>query len=393
MMVALGVKPVIVHVLDRLSVGGMETVAVSLIERSSDRYDHHVICLRGWDEGRLHDRLWACGVVVGSVDKQPGKDVMAYVRLHKLLRGLKPDIVHSYNVGAVDAALCARFAGVRHVVHAEHGRDASDPQGRNRKYRWLRRALAPFVSVFVPVSADLARWLESDVGIRKKKIRLIYNGIDMNLYGGCDGERGVLPTNFAPPGCVVIGSVGRLDPVKAYDVLLDAFAKVVAIRREQFGAVDVRLMVVGAGAQGVALAAQARNLGVEAFVWLAGERDDVPQLLTVMDMYVCSSIAEGMALTILEAMASGLPVIATDVGGNSELVLANETGSLVSAADAANLTQAIIRGLAAPETLAAQGLAGRDRAQSLFSVEAMIASYCTLYDELTGAAPAVAEAR
>lgn len=385
-----GTKPLIVHVLDRLSVGGMETVAVSLIEHSRDRYDHCVICLRGWDEGRLYDRLQAHGVSVQTVDKRPGKDVMAYVRLRRMLRELRADIVHSYNIGAIDAAVCARLAGIRCVVHAEHGRDADDPQGRNAKYRWLRRALSPLISAFIPVSKDLARWLANDIGIPQKKIRLIYNGIDVDRYGRCGEGRAVLPAGFAPPGCMVIGSVGRLDRVKAYDVLLDAFAKVVAARHEHANSPDPRLIIVGGGSEESALAGRTRELGIAPLVWLAGERDDVARLLQSMDVYVCSSIAEGMALTILEAMATGLPVVATAVGGNPELVLTDETGSLVPAADAVALAQAINDGFTQPEVLRRQGRAGCNRAQAVFSIAAMVSGYCALYDELMGTGPAVA---
>ncbi|HET7314043.1 glycosyltransferase, partial [Salinisphaera sp.] len=151
-------RPRVVHVIDRLSVGGMESVALAVIGATVDRYEHVIVGLR--ERGDLAARAEAMGVPVESIDKRPGKDPAAYVRLRRRLRALAPDIVHSYNIGAIDAAVPARLAGCRHVVHAEHGRDAADPNGSNTKYRWLRRLLAPTISRFVPVSADLARWLE-----------------------------------------------------------------------------------------------------------------------------------------------------------------------------------------------------------------------------------------
>lgn len=385
-------KPRIVHVMDRLSVGGMETVAVNLIEHSRDRYDHSVICLRGWSDGRLLARLSVLNVAIQSLDKRPGKDLLAYVRLCRMLRALHADIVHTYNIGAIDAAVCARVAGVPRVVHAEHGRDARDPNGRNAKYRWLRRALSPLISAFVPVSEDLSRWLAKDIGVSNKKIRLIYNGIDVDRYGQRGDGRSVLPAGFAPSGSMIVGTVGRLDPVKAYDVLLTAFAQLVNSRRERGDVPDPRLIIVGDGPEHAALQRRIQELEIASFVWLAGERDDVPRLLQAMDVYVCSSIAEGMALTILEAMGSGLPVIATRVGGNPELVLADETGTLVPASDPDALAQELRTALAQPEMLREQGVAGRKRAQAVFSVDAMVAGYCALYDQLVGISAATVNA-
>lgn len=377
--------PAIVHILDQLQVGGMETVAVNFIERTAQRYQHCVICLSA--RGPMADRLEALGVSVRLLGKKPGKDLMAYVRLRNLLRSLHPDIVHTYNIGALDTALSARMAGVRHVVHAEHGRDATDPHGHNRKYRWLRRLLSPAINIFVAVSEDLSEWLAKDVGIPRKKVRLIYNGIDTEQYRPGNRETATLPGGFVPPGSVVIGSVGRLDPVKGFDVLLQAFARLCASAQ----APGPRLMIVGDGPERTALEDLANELGVAPRVWFAGQRDDVPRLLQAMDVYVCSSIAEGIALTIIEAMASGLPVVATRVGGNPELVVPEQTGSLVPASDPDALAQALDFSLAQPELLRAQGSAGRKRAQTHFSVDAMIADYCAVYDGLSGTAPAAVE--
>lgn len=386
-------KPVIVHVLDHLNIGGMETVAVNLIEHSSSRYHHCVVCLRGWAEGGLLGRLEKLGVPVTSVDKKPGKDLVAYVRLRNMLHKLQPDIVHTYNIGAIDAAICARLAGVRHVVHAEHGRDAADPHGHNTKYRWFRRLLSPLISAFVPVSEDLARWLAQDIRISQKKIHLIYNGIDVERYQPDSLNDSPLPPDFAQRGSVIIGTVGRLDPVKGFDVLLEAFASLLSRQQEAAAsATDLRLVIIGDGQQYTALERRVSELGIAPFVWLAGERDDIPQLLQAMDVYVCSSIAEGMALTILEAMAAGLPIVATEVGGNPELIVADETGQLVPASDSTALAQVLEKQVAQPVLLQEQGAAGRTRAHALFSIDAMVSGYCGLYDELLGTASATVEA-
>ncbi|MGN8199916.1 glycosyltransferase [Salinisphaera sp. RV14] len=368
-------RPRVVHVIDRLGVGGMESVALAVIAATRDRYAHHIIGLR--DRGELAARAEALGVTVDSIDKQPGKDPAAYLRLYRRLRALAPDIVHSYNIGAIDAAVPARLAGCRYIVHAEHGRDAADPNGSNARYRWLRRLLAPAISRFVPVSADLAGWLARDVRIPRSKIVLIRNGIDTERFA--PGEAAVVPGLPAiEAGTRVIGTVGRLDPVKGFDHLLDA----VAVLTARSGMPPLHLVIVGDGPEKERLAGRVRELGLDGRVTLAGQRDDADAWFKHFDVYVCASIAEGIALTVLEAMASGLPVVATAVGGNPELVADGETGLLVPARRPEAMASALARVLSAPERAQAMGQAARRRVQAEFSVASMVAGYCSLYDAL-----------
>ena len=366
--------PIVVHVLDRFGIGGMESVALTLIERTLDRYRHHVICLR--DTGDMASRVRALGVTIESVDKKPGKDIRAYRRLHARLRSLAPAIVHTYNIGALDVAVWARLAGVRRVVHAEHGRDVSDPEGRNVKYRWLRRAMAPLISVFVPVSADLQRWLLEDVRIPRSRVRLIRNGIDTERYA---------PTQVAESGehsPLHIGTVGRLDAVKGFDYLIAAFAALVSSRESS--APDLHLTLVGEGPERHALEAQITELELDTQVTLAGSRDDIPEFLHTLDVYVCSSIAEGIALTVLEAMAAARPIVATAVGGNPELIDDGHTGRLIASGDIDMMSRAIAALLDDPAHAQALGHAARERVCDRFSVAAMIEGYCALYDDLIG---------
>ncbi|WP_037336242.1 glycosyltransferase [Salinisphaera hydrothermalis] len=368
-------RPRVVHIIDRLNVGGMESVALAVIAATRDRYEHVIIGLR--ERGELAARAETLGIPVESIGKQPGKDPAAYMRLYHRLRALAPDIVHSYNIGALDAAVPARLAGCRRVVHAEHGRDAADPNGSNRKYRWLRRLMAPAISRFVPVSADLARWLEQEVRIPRAKIALIRNGIDTERFapGPAVAVPG-LPT--CAEGTRVIGTVGRLDPVKGFDHLLEAMASLVA--RKQLP--PLHLVIIGGGPEYSRLARRVDELGLTPYVTLTGQRDDADAWFKHFDVYVCSSIAEGIALTVLEAMASALPVVATAVGGNPELVADGETGLLVPARRPEALADALARVVADPERARTMGEAGRRRVQAHFSVGSMVDGYGTLYDAL-----------
>lgn len=370
-------KPLIVHVLYRLDTGGMERIVVSLINATRDRYRHAVIALNGFGalRGEIEHAVTACV----SLDKKPGKDWACHGRLWRALRTLKPDLVQTYNVGTLDLAPVVKLAGVRRLVHAEHGRDAADPQGENLKYLRLRRWMAHFVDRYVAVAPDLQNWLTDRAGIRRAKVAYIANGIDAAAFDLPRGERRLLG-DFAPAGTVLIGHVARLDKVKDQAGLISAFK----LLREEAGQADCRLIIAGEGPQRDALERQIAELGLTESVRLLGNRSDVAELLAECDVFALSSIAEGMPVTLLEAMAARLPVVATDVGGVDLVVEAGVTGTLVPAGDPRAMAGAL-RAYVTDESLRRRhGDAGCARVAAKFSLNAMVASYVALYDELLG---------
>jgi sugar transferase (PEP-CTERM/EpsH1 system associated) len=373
-------RPLIVHVLYRLDTGGMERIVVSLINATRDRYRHAVIALTGF--GALRTEIDNAVMACVSLDKRPGKDWSCYIRLWRALRALKPDLVQTYNIGTLDMALVVRLSGVRRLVHAEHGRDAADPDGNERKYQRMRRWMAPCISRYVAVSVDLQAWLTQRVRIRSSKVAYIANGIDLALFNRPPVRlcRRVLLGDFAPPGTVLLGNVARLDKVKDHAGLLAAFK----LLRETDGGKNVRLIIAGDGSQRGALEKRIVELGLMDAVRLLGNRGDVAQLLGECDVFVLSSIAEGMPVTLLEAMAAGLPVVATDVGGVASVVTDGATGTLVPPGDLQALAAALA-GYAANGDLRRQhGDAGRARVVAHFSLGNMVSAYVQLYDELLG---------
>ena len=378
-------KPMIAHVVYRLDTGGMERVLVTVINQTKLRYRHAVICLDGF--GALRNQIEDANVPCLALNKRPGKDWRCYFRLWKALRKLKPDLVHSYNFGALDAAPVAKLAGVRRTVHAERGRDARDPHGENRKYRYLRRLLSPFIDRFLTVSRDLQDWLTDRVGIDPSRVEFIANGIDPANYVVASGKNAARPIlgDFAPPGTIVIGSVGRLDPVKDQAGLISAFE----LLRESLPETRefLRLVIVGEGTQRSVLEAKITQLGLSDHVCLLGNRDDVPQILPEFDIFALSSIAEGMPGVLLEAMAAGLPVVATDVGGVSEVVSASMTGLLVTAGNPQALAKALAEYVSDETLRLRHGQAGRERVETGFSLDDMMSAYIALYDELLRGKP------
>lgn len=372
--------PLVAHIVHRFAVGGMENGMVNLINRMpAERYRHAVICLA--DHGDMARRIDRDDVVFYDLHKRPGKDLALYGRLKRLVERLAPDIVHTRNLSALEGQFVAAWCGVRARIHGEHGRDVFDLYGRNRRYNLLRRAARPLVRRYVAVSHDLARWLVETVGVPSSRVRQIYNGVDVERFRPRQGPRPPLGrAGFVRGDSLVVGSVGRMAEVKDYPTLVHAFAE--AIRLAPSARERLRLVIVGEGVHRPVCQALAEALGVGDLVWLPGERDDVPALMQGFDLFVLPSLGEGISNTILEAMASGLPVIVTRVGGNPELVEAGVHGRLVPPGQPRLLAQALLEYLADPARLRRQGRAARERVCTCFSLDAMVRGYLDVYDEV-----------
>ena len=375
-------KPLIAHVLFRLGTGGLENGVVNLINTMpDDNYRHAVICMTDYTDFR--NRIKKDTVQVYSLNKKPGQDFAVYVRLWKLLREIKPTILHTRNLSALEAQLSGLLAGIKHRIHGEHGRDIDDVDGTNPRYVLLRRLFRPLVQRYIPMSKDLESWLIHQIKVPAKKITQVYNGVDLSRFK-LSGDKPVhlLPPEFRSKELMLIGTVGRLDPVKDQITLVQAFIELV--KTAPAAGNKVRLIVIGAGALLPKLLELSKEAGLSELIWFAGERHDVAELMQTLDLFVLPSINEGISNTILEAMATALPVIATDVGGNPELVIDGLTGYLVPKQNPAAMAGAFKRYLDKPTLLAVHGQAGRERCVSTFSLNRMISDYVSIYDSLLG---------
>jgi sugar transferase (PEP-CTERM/EpsH1 system associated) len=362
-------RPAVVHVIHSLATGGLENGVVNLVNRAGPEVRHVIVCLTG--TGVMQSRLRP-GVEVFSIGKRPGNDLRAVGRLVRLLRRIRPAIVHSRNWAAFDGVPAARLAGVPVVVHGEHGRDIADPHGRNARRNRLRRVLSPLVTRFVAVSRDLERWLVEDVRLPARKVMTIHNGVEVARFA--HGSAQEARRKLGLPGeALIVGAVGRLDPVKDQAGLVRSFAAVLPAHP------DALLIVAGDGPCRADLTRLIGELGVERRVRLLGDCPDVPLVLSAMDVFVLPSIAEGMSNTLLEAMAAGLPVIATRVGGSPEVVEDGIGGRLVAPRDPAALTEAIAAYLEDPHLRAMHGKASRQRTAEHFGLDRMCRAYSDLY--------------
>jgi len=374
--------PLVVHVIHRLATGGLENGLVNLINRTPPgHYRHAVVCLA--DAGPFAHRITRDGVTIVSLNRGPGHSFKLYWRLWSVLRGLRPSVVHTRNLAALEGQVPAFFVAGARRVHGEHGRDMFDLHGANRKYNLLRRAIRPLVQRYIAVSKDLASWLVTTVGVRPEQVRHIYNGVAQDIFHpGCGERPDLAPSEFLPSDALVVGTVGRLAQVKDQATLVRAFAA--ALRHKPEWKARLRLVIVGEGPMRSELESCVRDEGVEERVWLAGDRDDVPNLLRMMDIFVLPSLGEGISNTILEAMASGLPLIATRVGGNPELVDEGINGQLVPPADADALTRAICVYAEDAALVRRHGQAGLAKVTECFGWDRCVESYLSVYDELLG---------
>lgn len=370
--------PLVAHVLHRFDVGGLENGLVTLINNMPEgRYRHAIVCLEDYTEFRR--RIERSDVSFLALNRRPGKDLALYPRLWRALRRLEPDLVHTRNLSALEGQVVAAAAGVRARVHGEHGRDVFDLHGRNWKYNLLRRAVRPFVHRYTAVSKDLERWLVDTVGAAPARVTQIYNGVDTERFRPRPQHRRPIgPPGFAGERQIVVGSVGRMAEVKDYPSLVRAFLLLLeadpALRER------LRLVILGDGPSRAACLDLLEAAGAAALAWLPGERRDVPTLMQSFDVFVLPSLGEGISNTILEAMATGLPVVATRVGGNPELVEQGVTGTLVGAEDPRALADALATYIGDADRRRVEGARARQRAEERFSIGSMVAGYLAVYD-------------
>lgn len=372
--------PLIVHVIFRLGVGGLENGLVNIINRlPEERYRHAIISLT--DSTDFRHRLTRQDVAIYEIHKQAGQDWRSFVEVYRLIKRLQPAVVHTRNLAAIEYQICAFIAGVPYRLHGEHGWDVFDPNGRNVKYQWLRRLLGLLIHRFIPLSRHLQDYLQSRVGIAPGKITRICNGVDTAIFQPRLAQR-KLPLNcpFQLNDKLIIGTVGRMHGVKDQMTLVKAYIR--ACSELAVVADNTCLWLVGEGPLRQEAMAMLQDKGLAEQAWLPGKRDDIAEIMRAMDVFVLPSKAEGISNTILEAMATGLPVIATRVGGNAELVVDGETGYLVAAENDEDMAQAIAKLVVDEDQRQRFGAAAQRRVHQHFSIDNMVARYQQVYDGL-----------
>jgi sugar transferase (PEP-CTERM/EpsH1 system associated) len=362
-------------------IGGLENGLVNLINSMPrERYRHAIVCMTDFSD--FSSRIQRDDVSIFAMHKKIGRDFSIYPRLYKLFRRIKPEIVHTRNLTALDSLLPALLAGVPHRIHGEHGWDITDPDGKKGKYRWLRRLHRPLVNQYVTLSKHLEQYLHEAVGVPRNKITQIYNGVNTTLFHpASNGRESIGP--FCDPRYFVVGAVGRMQAVK--DPLTLVRAMITLWQSDTVARDVVRLILVGDGPLRTGVEALLKDSNMTELAWIAGSRNDVADLMRGLDLFVLPSLAEGISNTILEAMASGLPVIATRVGGNPELVEHGVSGKLVPPAHPEVLAGAIREYVMDRQMTRRHGAVARSIAEQRFGLKVMVRNYEDLYDRTLAA--------
>lgn len=338
-----------------------------------------IVCLDR--SGSAVDWLETDDVPVFELYKRPGNDFGLLVRLARLLHTQQVDIVHSHNWGSLLETSCARLMGVVPFhVHAERGLELAEMQAnawRRHMRKLAGRTALRFTDAVVAVSQEIRDRLISS-GVPPRQIHLIPNGIGPLPVSDQVRERERIRRELGLADLAILACcVGRLVPVK------DLLTAVRSIALLVQGGQDVHLVLVGDGPERDALLAYVRSVGVANRIHFVGERADVGAWLAAADIYVNSSLYEGMSQAILEAMAAGLPLVVTDVGENANLAGgASPCGRVVPTGTPDALASALGE-LAANRDLRTRfGQCARQRQRDEFSQEQMVRRYEELYSQL-----------
>jgi L-malate glycosyltransferase len=369
-------RPTVCQVLHTLQVGGAEVLAAEMARHLQDRFRFVFACL---DEvGTLGEELRAEGFPVWVLGRRPGLDWRCARGLADIVRREGVDLLHAHQYTPFFYASVAR--GLRRrtpVLFTEHGRHFPDYPRRKRML--ANRLLLARRDRVVGVGHAVRQALIANEGLPPERVAVIYNGIELTPFGrgisqrqAVRSELGIGPDDFA------IIQVARLDYLKDHATALRTLERVAGQRP------DARLLVVGDGPERAAIETQVRERGLGDRVRLLGLRQDIPRLLQAADVFLLTSISEGIPLTLIEAMAAGLPVVSTRVGGVGEVVEDGLTGLLAPSGDDGELADHLLRLAAAPAVGRRMGQHGGARARALFARRYMHDGYAKLYGEMLG---------
>lgn len=367
----------VLHFFNYLGLGGTELTALRVITNlGKDRFEHRLCGLRGFDPQVLALRYPEADIVSLPVDKERFR--IQILAIAKLIRAYRPHIVHSRNWGTIESIVAAKLAHVPVVVHSEHGYELDTLAALPRRRRLFRRAVYEMADAVFTVTGDLQQFHARQAWFSPSRIRVMHNGIDTQRFApNPQARQQILEMARAPIDRFVVGSVGRLVPIKDYGTLLKSAE--LLVRR----GVDVHVLLAGSGPELPRLRQFLESSSaLSGRVSFLGSSDNISEILNAMDVFVLPSISEGMSNTLIEAMACGLPVLATRVGGNPEVVGDDRSQWLFAPGDIDGLAQRLESLARNADLCRSLGTATRQRAISMFSLERMVDDYRRFYVEL-----------
>jgi glycosyltransferase involved in cell wall biosynthesis len=358
----------VMQVVLSLQPGGTERLVIELSRHLHRVHGMHICCLDA--PGVWADEVRALGVTVSALNRQPGFCPSLGAQVARVARVHRARVLHCHHYSPYVYGSLARIWHPCGVVFTEHGRNNDAPPSPRR--RIVNTVLSRMPTRVFSVSEDLRRHMEAE-GFTGSPVGVIRNGIQIDPLPDGVARASARAQLKIRDSDTLIGAVGRLDPVKDLGGLLDAF------RLLQSTTPRCRLVIIGDGPERARIAEHAKAVGIGDSVQMTGYRQDVRALLAGLDVYVNSSIFEGISLTILEAMAAAIPVVATRVGGTPEVVVDGDTGRLVEARSPTQLADALGDLSLDRKKARTMGLRGRQRVEADFSIGRMVEEYARVY--------------
>lgn len=367
-------QPLIVHVLHSLGVGGAEVLAARLSRDLRDRYHFGFFCLD--EPGSLAQELRSEGFIVETIGRKEGLDWSVSARLKKLMRHHRVDLIHAHQYTPFFYSLLSRAIHDQPpILFTEHGRHFPDHASMKRGL--FNRLMLKSHDRITAVGHFIRHALITNEYLPPDRIDVIYNGCpDASRHRAkpsCQLRREALGLSPEQP---VFIQVARFHPVKDHATAIRAFAQI------HQDCPEARLLLVGNGSQQSTSRELAASLGLDQAVAFLGLRRDIPELLELADVFVLSSLSEGISVTLLEAMAAGLPIVATDVGGNREVVIHEHNGLLSPRRDAFTMASHMLRMIEDPDLRMTMGRAGRHRYETRFTQRIMHRGYAAIYEQM-----------
>ncbi len=364
-------KKKIAHVTFDMRIGGAEQVIYNLIENTNrSQYEVSVLCLEH-SIGPFGRRLQESGYDVVSFNRKPGFDISLIGQIHNYIADHNIDMLHCHQYTPYIYGLFASFFTNVHIIFTEHGRFFPDKRSFKRiLFNPVLNILTDYVTAISSATRNALIEYENFPG---EKVKIVYNGIDGSLYTS-PADTGLRESLGIGQNDYVLGSVARLDPIKNHKMMIKALVRVRSVHP------NIYLIIVGDGPEMESLKTFVTGLRLASNVIFTGFKDDIHNYMNIFDLFLLTSFSEGTAMTLLEAMASGIPCIATEVGGNPEIINDDETGFIVPNDDEKVLAEKILVLFGDKPLQKSMGLAGKRRFEERYTVDKMVSAYEEIYE-------------
>jgi sugar transferase (PEP-CTERM/EpsH1 system associated) len=355
------------HIILRLDIGGLERVLINLINSLSSNFTHTIICL---ETSSAFEQLLNKPVDIIELNKRPGREFSTHWAIFKWLIKNKPDVVQTYNLPSIEYQALSWLTFRRIRIHAEHGREIDDIDGNNRKRNLLRKISLPFVNQVVSVSTDLTFWLTNSLHVKKRKITQISNGIDTGVFSSAEK----LHDSF------VVGAVGRIDEVKNHGILIE-LCKYLEVNNSNVYE-QIKFEIVGDGPELSRMRALVTQNNLSNKINFSGKSLKIVDKLNSFSLFLQPSKYEAMPMTVLEAMSCQLPIIASDVGGVSNVISHGVNGLLFNVHNLHELADQVIELFENKSKRDFLALNARKDVVCNYSCNAMANNYKKLYESV-----------